>query len=189
MAKTKLIKLYEYSELSEKAQSKALRNFRENGFDDYSLQVDLDNELETLLAEHGIQAIRDLKGYETKWGKLYYSLSNCQGDGVMFEGVFSFPTETEKEGGQWKRYEVTVKHSGHYYHSNSKTIEVQEDATHTNSEAVEKEFEAVYQKICDQLEKRGYEIIDDMQSEAYFIEQCNANEYTFREDGTMENDN
>lgn len=179
--KTKTIKLYEYSELEPKAKEKALAHYRANDFDSYGLQVHLDNEIGELLAKHGITPLRDLKGYESKYVKVYFSLAHCQGDGVMFEGVFSFPTATEKEGGQWKRYEVTVKHSGRYYHSNSKTVEVEHD-----NEAVEKEFEEVYQIICKELEKSGYAYIEDMESEEAFIEYCNANEVTFREDGTVE---
>lgn len=178
----KTIELYEYSELKPEAKEKALKNYKENDFDEFSLRVHLDNEIEELLQKYGIVPIQDLKGYETKYAKVYYSLSHCQGDGVMFEGVFSFPTETEKEGEQWKRYVVTVKQSGRYSHSNSKTVEVEND-----NEVVAKEFEQVYQKICKELEQSGYKHIEELQSEAYFIEECNANEWTFREDGTREN--
>ncbi len=179
--KTKTIALYEYSELSKEAKQKALNHYNENMFDDYELQVHLDMHLEELLLKYGIKPIRDIKGYETKYAKLYYSLSNCQGDGVIFEGVFSFPTETEKIGRQWKRYEVRVRQTGRYYHSNSKTIDIEPE-----NEVVEKEFEAVYQKIRKALEKEGYAYIAEMQSEAHFIEDCNNNEWTFREDGTLE---
>ena len=184
--KTKTINIYEYNELSEKAKEKALNAWRED-FDSYALQVCLDNNIEELLAKHGIRVLRDLKGYESKYAKVYFSLSNCQGDGVMFEGVFSFPVSSEKVGGQWKRYEVKVKHSGRYYHSNSKDVEIVGDNEVEAGEEVYKEFEQVYQIICKELEKAGYEFIDDMQSEEAFEEACNANEYTFREDGTMEN--
>lgn len=173
--KTKTIKLYEYSELSKEAKKKALNYHNEYDFEEYGLAVHLDNYLSDLLEKY------DIKPLNETYAKIYYSLSWSQGDGVMFEGVFDFPTETEKVGRQWKRYEVTVKQSGHYYHSNSKTIEVEPE-----NETVEKEFDEVYQKICKELEKVGYEYIEDMQSEEYFIELCNANEWTFREDGTLE---
>lgn len=182
--KTKTITLYEYSELSKEAKEKAHRHYVEQEFDDASLTVHLDNLVQELLEKHGIEVLSTADGkYDSKYAKLYYSLSHCQGDGIMFEGIFSFPTETEKEGGQWKKYQVKVKQSGHYSHSHSKTVEVEPE-----NEAVEKEFEIVYQKICKELEQSGYAHIDDLQSEGYFEEECNANEWTFREDGTREDD-
>jgi hypothetical protein len=55
------------------------------------------------------------------------------------------------------------------------------------SEKDEEEFEKIYQSICKKLEKVGYRLIEDETSEAHFIDVCNLNEWTFREDGTMEN--
>jgi hypothetical protein len=177
--KEKTIKLYEYRELSPKAKEKALDDFRNNNFDSYGLQADLDNYLEELLTEYHIVPVADLKGYPSKYAKIYYSLSHSQGDGVMFEGVF-----------EWKGQLITIKQSGRYYHSLSKDITwndfVGEDKE-AEEEKLAKEFEGIYQDICKKLEKAGYAGIEDMESEAYFIETCNANEWTFREDGTLEN--
>lgn len=170
--KTKEITLYEYSELSPQAKKKALDYHREHGFDTYDLQVHLDNLISDLLEKHKI------KPAEGTYAKIYYSLSNSQGDGAMFEGTFD-----------WKNYTVKIKQSGHYYHSNSKVIEIvgeNEHGTYDAPEADENAFEAIYQSICKELEKVGYEHIEDMESESYFIELCNANEWTFREDGTLE---
>lgn len=176
--KTKEIKLYEYSELSKEAKEKALNDWNTHSFDDYELMVELDNYLDELLEQNDIQVIQDLKGYESKHAKIYYSLGYSQGDGAMFEGVF-----------MWGKLVARVKQSGHYYHFNSKEIELT-DSTRDGEEATEEEYKAfddLYVSICKKLEKRGYETIEDIQSEAHFIEDCNANEYTFREDGTMEN--
>lgn len=171
--KTKTINLFEYSELSPEAKKKALEHFREHDFDEYYLKVGLDNEVSDLLEEHKIKPI------DGTYAKLYYSLSHSQGDGLMFEGVFD-----------WKKYHITIKHSGHYYHSYSKTLEItyidKEENEQDADEGTYAEFEKIYQTICKTLEKHGYEVIEDMQSEDYFIEQCNNYEYTFREDGTRE---
>lgn len=177
--KTKTINLYEYSELAPKAKEKALKNWNDNNFDDNELLVYLDNEIESLLKKHKITPIADIKGYSSKYAKIYYSLACCQGDGVMFEGVFN-----------WETWTVKIKHEGHYYHSNSKSIEMHKEIDGQEiepSDAEEAEFEAIYQSICKELEKFGYQCTEDMQSEESFIETCNGNEYTFREDGTMEN--
>lgn len=111
----------------------------------------------------------------TLYAKLYYSLGHSQGDGLMFEGVFN-----------WKNYQVKIKQSGRYYHNHSKEIEIE---TLTGNNAIEgtyQRFEAIYQKICKELEKEGYSFIEDRQSEAFFIEECNANEWLFTKDGVME---
>lgn len=173
--KKKTINLYEYAELSPKAKEKALEKWREM-FDSDGLRVHLDNHIEELLAKNGIKPVSDLKGYATKYAKIYFSLAHCQGDGVMFEGVF-----------KWKGYSVTIKQSGRYYHSRSKTVDMETAKGTPASEGTLERFEAIYQKICKELEREGYDEIENMESEAAFIEECNANEWTFRADGTLEN--
>lgn len=174
--KTKTINLYEYSELSPDAKERALRNWREN-FDSFALQVFMDDRLRDLLEKAHITPYADLKGYPSKYGKVYYSLSCCQGDGVMFEGRF-----------KWRGYDVTIRHSGRYYHSHSKTIDMETAKGAPASDGTLERFEAVYQGICKTLEREGYAEIEELESEAAFIEACDANGYTFREDGTMENE-
>lgn len=174
--KTKTISLYEHSELSKEAFKKAYENWRDNDFDDYGLRVYLDNLVQELLEKNNIKPAED-----TEYAKVYYSLSNCQGDGAIFEGTFD-----------WKKYRVYIKHSGRYYHSHSASIELQEVDNlgfHMDEEDKDvKSFDVIYQAICKELESAGYAYIEDMQSEAAFIESCNANEYTFRENGIMENE-
>lgn len=174
--KTKTIKLYEYAELTPEAKEKALAHYREHNFDSYGLQVHLDNEIEVLLEKHGIVPVSTAdKKCDSKYAKIYFSLAHCQGDGVMFENTFT-----------WKKWTVNIKQSGHYYHSYSKVIELSNDNGDEPTEAEEGAFEAIYQEICKALEKAGYSYIEDMESEAHFIEECNNNEWTFREDGTRE---
>lgn len=175
--KTKTIELYEYAELEPKAKEKALREWNAGNFDDYELMVALDNRIAELLEIEKITPAED-----TKHPKIQYSLGHSQGDGLMFTGVFD-----------WRKYRVYITHDkGRYFHSNSAFIEVQELKNlgfHMDDEhASVKKFDAIYKRICKELERFGYDYIDDMQSEAYFIEACNANEYTFRKDGTMENE-
>lgn len=176
--KTKTINLYEYEELLPEAKEKALAHYREHNFEPFGLQVHLDNEIQTLLEQHGIKPISTAdKKYDSKYAQIYYSLSSCQGDGVMFEGTFT-----------WNGYTVNIKRAGRYYHSNSKCVEITDEEGNTvDTEEPYTAFEAIYQSICKELERQGYDYIEDMESEAYFIELCNDNGYTFREDGTMEN--
>lgn len=173
----KTITLYEYSELSPESKKRAHENYIHEDFDGTALQVHLDNFIGELLEKHGIVPVSTAdKKYESKYAKIFYSLSHSQGDGAMFEGTF-----------HWKEYTVNIKQSGRYYHSNSKEITLYERDTLAENEVEEAAFEVIYQSICKELEREGYSQIEDLQSEAYFIEECNSNEWTFREDGTREN--
>ncbi len=174
--------LYSYDELSEKAQEKALDNFRKDN--EYIFLSDcLSQRLHELLEEYDIKDTNDTSKPGTTPTQVMYSLSYCQGDGCMFEGVF-----------EWKKYTVYIKHNGRYYHSNSKFIEIHEtdnqgfDIGEDYEPEVYKEFEELYQKICKELEKYGYDFIEYEDSEENFRESCEANEYTFLEDGTMMNE-
>lgn len=169
--KTKTITLYEYSELSPEAKEKALDKWNEYN-DDPLMQSHMINLLKEELDERGIK-------YDTDSIDVRYSLSYCQGDGFMFLGEID-----------WKDYTVTIKHSGHYYHSDSKTIDMKYDTGEdvSDDEPEFAEFEAIYQEICKKMEQVGYDNIEYVTSEEYFIEACDVNEYTFREDGTMENE-
>ena len=178
--KTKTITLYEYSELSQKAKNKALAKWCENN-DMPFLADNLAERLHELLEENGIKDTNDTSKAGTKPTPVLYSLSSCQGDGAMFEGTFT-----------WGKYTVYIKHSGRYYHSNSKTIEIVDENGHeaseeNHNESLNDDFEEVYQAICKELERMGYDEIEHENSEENFIEMCEANEWTFREDGTMEN--
>jgi len=172
----KQIEVFKYDELSDTAKEKALSYYNKDNQFDY-LSDDLNEYLKQLLEENGI------KGENVK---LYYSLSYCQGDGVCFEGNFEF-----------KGFNINVKHDGHYYHSNSKIIEVEaleendddlrQDLIEALSEEVENEFSELYKEICDKIEKSGYSQIEYENSEENFKEVCEMNEYTFRANGEMEN--
>lgn len=174
--KQKTITLYEYSELTPEAKKKAHKEWLEGSFDEYGLAVHLDNLISELLEQYNIKPCGN-----TQYAKIRYSLGYSQGDGVMFEGSF-----------QWGDFWLSIKHFGRYAHCYSKTLQIDDARTAEglkvlNLEKAERDFEKIYQTICNKLEKAGYAYIEDMESEGAFIEACNANEYTFREDGTMEN--
>lgn len=171
--KTKTIELYEYSELSKEAQKKALSEWNEYNDDPY-MQSSMINILKERLDERGIK-------YNADSIDVRYSLSNCQGDGFMFIGEL-----------YWKQYTIYIKHNnGRYFHSNSAIIEMQETHNlgfHMDDDHVDvKVFERIYQAICKAMEDIGHKDIEYQTSEECFMEECEANEYTFRKDGTMEN--
>lgn len=170
---TKKIEVYSFEELDEKAKANALKEETDdvmaNGL--WFLDDDLNERLHELLIENSIQDLNDTSKPNTKPTKVYYSLDYCQGDGCMFEGNFI-----------WNGLNVTIKHSGNYYHSNSKTIEI-ESPIEEDTKKAEKEFENIYQSICKTLERYGYDTIEYASSEERAIENFIDNEATFLKSG------
>lgn len=96
------------------------------------------------------QELEDNKIKEQSGLKHFFSLSYCQGDGYMFEGNF-----------KWKNYFVSIKHSGHYYHSYCSEIYVETISGNEAKDSVQEEFKELYHSICSKMEKKGYEIIEE----------------------------
>lgn len=172
---TKEYQIYTFDELSQEAKDKALNDyFAEESFD--FLSEDMEYKLTELLAENQIKISDGDKL------KIQYSLSNCQGDGAMFEGRY-----------EWNGYEVSIKQSGHYYHFNSKQIEMWQEKHDTcetvdASEEVYKQFDNLYVSICKELARYGYDVIETYQSEESFKDICEENGYTFLSTGEMFNE-
>jgi len=163
------INVYSFKELSKEAQKKVL--------DDYRADNDMPF-LSELMSETLTEQLKK-HGLKSENAKTYYSLSYCQGDGAMFEGDF-----------EWKKYSVYIKHSGHYYHSNSKTIEIQENNNlgyDVDDNIVYDKFEKIYQSICAELEKAGYAYIEAENKDENIIEEIEANEWTYEANGAMRN--
>ena len=159
--------IYSLSELSKEARQKAIKvereDVNENGL--YFLNEDLTEQCKEKLK------LNDIEGEP----RLYYSLNYCQGDGIMFEGSF-----------YWKGFSITIKQSGHYYHSNSKEIDIidssKDDYTQANKEVYE-EFKNIYQAICEELEKTGYAEIEYENENNTIIERFNDSNAEFFKDG------
>lgn len=167
------IKLYSFEELSDEAKKRSLEDWNK------------DNEvpfLSDILREYIHEELKE-KGYKVLGFSTsdfpsirpFYSLGHSQGDGLMFEGIVE-----DKKGNVY-----TIKHSGRYYHEYSKIMH----GVDKNGKDVDcKKFdENVYMPICREVATRGYQEIEYQESEEYFAETCEANEYTFEENGTMHN--
>ena len=172
----KTIQVYKYEELSDDAKETALNSHIESNDFDF-LEESLTEYLKELLTEAKIDGEAELS----------YSLSCCKGDGVSFTGNF-----------EYKGVNISVtRNNSHYVHSNSVDIEAEADEDDDDDlkndliEAVtdeaEAEFKEIFKEICDKIEKVGYSEIEYQNSEESFKENCEANEYTFRENGEMEN--
>ena len=159
----KEIKVYKFEELDDKTKEKVIERFREEE-EHFFLKDALKIELEEILNK---------RGYIITNIKPYYDLSYSQGSGFMFEGVI------EKNNITYK-----IRHSGFYYHYNSKEIE----AYNTDYEEIDTtEFNEEYITICKELEKYGYSIIEAALKEENIIETIEANDYLFFYNGEIAN--
>ena len=162
---TKKYKVFSFEELSQEAKDKARQTFNESN--DYPfLQDDLREYIHEELLENG---------YTHEEITPLYSLSYCQGDGLMLESVI-----TDKKGNKF-----SIEHSGNYYHERSTRI-MGEDKNGEEIDTIKFE-ENFYIPLCKRIAQRGYDMIEYMESEESFTETCEANEYNFLEDGTMVN--
>lgn len=166
---TKEYKVYLYEELSEEAQARALSDYNENNEYPF-LQCDLREYIHDELAE---------AGYSHGEITPLYSLSHCQGDGLMFTGSVINKDKSYFE----------IKHAGHYYHERSTDITgYNKDGSIMDGETVEKWENDFYIPLCIRIRDRGYREIEYQQSAELFAETCEANEYTFLEEGKMFNE-
>lgn len=184
---TKEINLYTVDELSKDAFKKAHDKFVATN--EYHFLSDFLNErLHELLEEKNITDRNDTSKPGTKPTQVRYSLSYSQGDGCMFEGEFAF----EYNG---LAFVAVVNHSGQYTHERSTSIEIfkldiDEDRGEIPSSIdyteLEKYFEeTLYIPICKDLERYGYDFIEQEDSEENYKEYCESNDITFLVDGTV----
>ncbi len=158
--------IYKFNELSKGVQRKVIEEYKKN-IDYPFLEDGIKDKLNELLLKNDIKTISGLE--------VYYSLSYCQGDGACFIGVF-----------EWKNFKIYVEHSGNYYHYNSKTIDINNKETGEepeNYEEVYKNFNALYIDICKELEKVGYEYIEEENKDENIKDNIEINEYEFYENG------
>lgn len=163
---TKDYNIYSFEELSQEAKDKAREAYNKD-LESPFLQADLREYIHEELIE---------RGYTHGEITPLYDLSNCQGSGLMFEGIIE-----DKKGNVYN-----IKQLGRYFHERSTEI-----SAHNNKGGeidATKWEESVYIPICKIVRDRGYEDIEYSESEEYFAETCEANEYTFLEDGRMFNE-
>lgn len=188
------IKLYKYSELSDKAKERARSDWLkagmawDSGFDSQMLT----DTFKELLIEKGFE-----KGVEVHW-----SLGNSQGDGVAFSGTLDIPKYVRERAPDFMRLighvSVAVKHSDRYTHWRTMEIGVYEEEGAGQggpkdwfpgkpSRELVKRFEeyvkADVKDISKELEKTGYAEMEYKESEEYIADLFEANEYEFTEDG------
>lgn len=160
----KEIKVYNFEELDPTIKEKVIEKFREEE-EFYFLKDDLKEFITDKLKELNYNIIEL---------DVYYDLCYCQGSGAMFTGIL------EKDG-----LKYIIKQYGHYYHYNSKEINIYniEDGEETEDIG----FNDLYITLCKELEKYGYSIIEDTLKEENIIETIEANNYLFFSNGQIAN--
>lgn len=118
-------KPYKFSELSKRAQETAIEEFRKEHDDRLFDQTDA-----SFLTDLFKQDLDDRYGLGQNM-EVGWSLGYCQGDGVCFWGPVNVAKFIKTEQ-IWKRFGIlarvintTIKHSGHYCHYNSMSVETE----------------------------------------------------------------
>ena len=182
---TKEYKVYKYEELSEEAKEKVKINYLEN----------IDGDIFTDTVYEDLQSLYG-KGIENL--KTYYSLSNCQGDGLCFCGkIYLDDISKELEKIFYKNFDekdfqnlkeikeyngkILFEHtSNHYFHKYTVDIDIEIDSEYDDecNEEHEKTVKKLlsnvkewYYDTCDFYEKWGYKYfyeVDDETLQDYY---------------------
>lgn len=200
---TKVINIYKFNELSDKAKEKALDNARDRASEDFSDFYGEDIQLQAI-------EIGALMGIEIT--KIFWSGFSSQGDGACFIGEYKYlagAVEKIKEyapndkrlleiavslSNAQVRHEgqltasISSRNGSRYCHENTVTIDVDhpdEDLTYNcyaeESEAIREALKDFMRWIYKQLsEDYFYQISNEA-----LIENINANDYEFTEDGKV----
>lgn len=166
-------KVYTLDELSDEARERAIEDYRqsewEHGFT--YLEEDMRWKLDELLKQNKI---------EDRGTELRYSLSYCQGDGASFTGDIEWR-------GTWRARIGNNSYGWHYSHWNTICIE-EMTSLRTDKEAPDETQDKLLDILHDinkELERYGYDCIEDATSDETIIETIKANEYEFYENGRM----
>lgn len=197
--------VYTFAELDSDAKERARGWFRGlGGPDDFEHVID---DAVTAAALLGIE-------FDTRRGSkqpaVYWSGFYSQGDGACFEGRYRykpgavkamakvFPTSKElnriaselqeAQRKQFYKLEATMSHRGHYYHSGCMSVDVLhcEDNYRELGEA-EEDIQQLMRDFADWIYSQLDAYNDYYLSDEQVDESIIANEYTFGEDGTLEN--
>ena len=184
--------IYTYQELSEGAQEKVRSSFGEH-----------DAEFETeWLDDYFKEKLADDYPYFTG-AKFEWSCSSSQGDGLSFSCDIDLNKFLEMEYPKMKRFlndiicdEISLCSTGNTGHCcYASENQIDESGNNLNDypkidAKITEVIEAVKEKytdICQEFYTQAQNTYDNLYSNEYAQETCDANEYTFLEDGTMFN--
>jgi hypothetical protein len=191
---TKVYEGFEFSELDDRAKDRVRSWFAEGMFD-------WDEFVKEDFAE-----VAAILGVTIK--NIYYSGFWSQGDGAMFEGTYYYakgsakkireyaPQDTTLHGiadtlaALQKPYfyglSATVKHHGHYYHSNSNIIEVECDDPYRDIDrGAENGIKEALRDLMNWLYRSLEREYEFQTSDESIAEACEANDWYFTERGSL----
>lgn len=202
------VKVYGITELNDKAKEKARAWYREDAFN-FPWYESIYEDAGAVAARMGITIAAADRG---KGLKIYFSGFSSQGDGACFEGAWAAcdvkpgqvkeyaPQDVElhriadifeKVAKRYPNARFSVRHSGHYYHNRCTSFDVEivdENDNHIETEIANQTHDELVEATRDfmlwiyrSLEKE-YEWLN---SDQQIDEAIQANDYTFREDGTF----
>ena len=161
---TKIIKIYNFDELSEDVKRELIEKEIEEQHETYCedfLEDDMKYYAKELLKKY-------FKNNNATLKQVYYDLSYCQGDGAMFEFDLYYYNK-----------HVQIQQYGHYYHRYSFIVADSYELT----EKQENQLKEKILKMFEEFEDYGWSLVDYRITEAEAIEILQENEYL--EDGTI----
>lgn len=98
---------------------------------------------------------------------------------VLIDNIYSF---------------CSSRNTGHYHYASETQIDLETERQVYGKKRIEKlidkvldKAKSVYMEVCLDLEKQGYKAYEYLYSDEYAKDTCEANEYTFLENGKMFN--
>ena len=214
MPTTHTIQTFTFEELDPKAKDLARDWFRKCGASDdwyESTYEDATRVADILGIEIGVIEQKWVNSANGKTGthtkpRIWFSGFWSQGDGACFEGRYAYAKEAPKkirsyapndttlhsiaddlkalQRKHFYRLEATVKHSGHYYHSNCTEIDVTDSRTGDNvGYELEKELSVELRRFMNWIYQQLESESEYLDSNEYIDDCITANEYQFLADG------
>lgn len=190
---TKTVNIYQFDELNDEAKETARQSITKCIIEDRFCFFSED--LQEIASEN----------YDLNAARFYYSLSNCQGDGLMFECddildssyiydrvCAKLTTEETKRAaelikdGRYKFYTRNSKNHYYYAHKNDVDYDVfglEFDSDYDLAEKIQSIIADIYMSICKEIERIGYNCYDV--SEEDIIDYIMLNEFEFTADGNI----
>lgn len=199
---TKKYEVFNYDELSDSAKERVRNFFGEN-----------DADIETDMLEEDFKYYVEEKYPYYSGLKFQWSLGHCQGDGLSFSAQINLSKYLDANANNKGSKAFNLKTSVYdavcnfvwglhstgntnmYCYASKSHIEwdynYQDGIERIRIEKlvnqIIEEISSEYMDICRELEEIGYKAYENLYSDEYAKETCEANEYTFLEDGTMFN--
>ena len=209
MPETMETTIYKFEELSPRAKDRARDWYREGEtFSDYVDYDDFQTIADILGISFDIKQVTLMGGGTRDEPRIFWSGFRQQGDGLCFEGSYSYKRYTPQQildhanddvlasiasdlfvlqYMYGKRLAARVTHSGRYYHEHSVTIDVTDSETGDNDGVVDIKAEEELSEILRRLMRWMYRQLEQeyewRNADEQVDESIIVNDYTFTEDG------